>query len=121
MLRHILLHQQKPGPWLGALKMQLVRALFYLSLPTMPFSAIAATPQLQKWFPWLSFWVLAGAVILFFVVVGWWWDYKVMLPSEMAYNNAQSYKHENPYVKDMKDVKARLASIEIALKELAKK
>jgi hypothetical protein len=98
--------------------MQVIRALFYVSLPTLPFSAIAATPQLQKWFPWLSFWFLVAGVAVFFLVVGMWWDYVVMLPSEMAYNNKQSYKHENPYVTDMNAVKRSQIETERRLTEM---
>ena len=118
-MRQLLVRQYRIGPLLGALKMQSARAMFYLALPQLPVGIIAATPQLQKWFPGLSFWWLAGGAVAYFVIVGMWLDYKIMVPSEMAYNNKQSYMHDNPYVRDMAqaqkdiaEIKARLGPIE---------
>lgn len=117
-MRQVLVRQHNFGPWLGALKMQSSRAMFYLSFPQTPMVAIAATPQLQKWFPWLSFWWVILAFVLYFVIIGMWLDYKLMLPSETAYNNKQVYKHENPYVRDMNQARKDISEILERLKNL---
>ena len=111
-MRQLVTRQHNLGPWLGALKMQGARAMFYMALPQLPLTAIAATPQLQKWFPWLPFWVILATLAAFFAVFGMWLDYLLILPSEMSFNNAQAYKHKNPFQSDMAEVKTRLGRIE---------
>jgi hypothetical protein len=115
-MSQLLSRQYRVGPWLGALKMQGARAMFYVGLPQTPLIAIAAAPQIQKMVPWLSVWMIMVAFVIYFVVIGMWLDYKLMLPSEMAYNNAQAYKHRNPFQEDMAEVKQRLTDIERKLK-----
>lgn len=117
-MRQLLVRQYRVGPLLGALKMQSARAMFYLALPQLPMTIVAATPQLQKWFPELSFWFLAAGALVYFVIVGMWFDYKVMVPSEMAYNNKQSYMHDNPYVRDMAQAQKDISEILERLKRL---
>jgi hypothetical protein len=108
--------QYRVGPWLGALKMQGARAMFYVGLPQTPLIAIAAAPQIQRVAPWLSVWMILLGFVLYYVVIGMWLDYVLVLPSETAYNNRQAYKHQNPFQADMAEVKERLTSIEAKLK-----
>jgi hypothetical protein len=115
-MSQLLSRQYRVGPWLGALKMQGARAMFYVGLPQTPLIAIAAAPQIQKMVPWLSVWMIMVAFVIYFVVIGMWLDYKLMLPSEMAYNNAQAYKHRNPFQEYKAEVKQRLTDIERKLK-----
>ena len=114
-MRQLLLRQYNLGARFGALKTQGARAMFYVGLPQTPLIAIAAAPQIQKVFPWLSVWMILVAFIVYFVVVGMWLDYKLMIMSENSYSNIQAYKARNPYVEDIERISERLGRIEAKL------
>jgi len=83
------------GEWLGAWKIQIMRAQFYISMIQLVMIAITAKSQLQAWFPWLSFYliliILAVAVVLIAIV-----DYVFVIKSEYSYNSDQLYRHNSP-------------------------
>lgn len=82
---------------------------------------------ITEWFPWFSFPMLLGcmvALILLMMVV----FFKYVIPSQIAFNMQQNYKHRNPLVRDMgkvlenqKDMKKNQEEINKRLDRLEKK
>lgn len=72
---------------------------------------------IQKWFPWLNFWWLLGigaAAIIAVAAI----DYKLVHPSEIAYNQSQAWKHRSPVRKELGQMQQSITAIQGALEDL---
>ena len=69
---------------------------------------------ITKWLPWFTFPMLIGCMVLFILIMMVVF-YKVIIPSSIAFNMQQNYKHRNPLVKDIKE---GLRNDKLILKEI---
>ena len=111
-----IIKQSKPRLWLGGFQMQVSMAssyyLIYVNLAFMGlmFWHTTAAPWLRQFYPGAEFWMFVFFMGLFFSLV-MLFDRKVGLPSRQAYQNRQAYKHANPAVDDLQEIKAKVAEI----------
>jgi len=109
--------QHNIGSWVGGLKDIFTRALFYVT--AINFLLLAATAYhttlrdalLERQLAWMTFPVFIGlllVLILVLMVV----EYKLILPSTMAYLNAQVYKHENPIRRQLNRIEETLKALQ---------
>ena len=116
MLREKLLKQVKPRLWLGGLQVQVSMGLSYylvyvnLSFTGLMFWHTTAAPWLRQFHPGAEFWMFVIFMGLLFSSV-MLFDRKVGLPSRQAYLNRQAYKHDNPAVDDLQEIKKKVAEI----------
>lgn len=116
--------------WLGAFV-----NLLYFASPIMGMVGYAISgatlyavlyPTLNKWLPWISFgvFVLVAFVCIAILLVI---SYVVLYPSNLAFQNKQIYKHQNPIQRDLLLIKQKVgipltkaesAEVERLLKEL---
>ena len=122
-IRNLIFQQYLPfGMWLGAFQSQVYSAqsnigvIQFLLIVVMAYqSTIRAF--LFPIFPWINFgWFLIIGTILFLLLMIV--DYKIMMPSRMAYGNFQTYKHPNPVFEEIKTIKKNQDKILEQLKEL---
>ena len=100
--------------WLGGAKELVMRTMFYIT--AINFLLIAVTAYHTTLRPYLpiSFWgFLAFLVVV--VIIAMVIEYKIILPSSIAFLNAQVYKHRNPLVDDILEIKKKLERIEANL------
>lgn len=109
--------QHNPGYQIGGIKDLLIRVLFYVS--GINFVLLAATAYhttlrepIHQWMPWFTFPMFLGILVVL-VSLSMVLEYKLVLPSTMAYLNLQQYKHQNP-------IKAQLDRIEATLAKMQK-
>lgn len=111
-IRDRLMSQRKTGTLIGGVKEVVGHTMFWVSM--INFTLIAATaynttlfPYLSEKAPWFSFWlflvVLAVLVGLAMLV-----EYKLIIPSVMAFRNKQEYEHQNLLRKDLDEIKSKL-------------
>ena len=111
-----IIKQAKPKLWLGGIQMQVSMAssyyLIYVNLAFMGlmFWHTTAAPWLRQFYPGAQFWMFIFLMSLFFCLV-MLFDRKVGLPSRQAYQNRQAYKHANPAVDDLQEIKKKVAEI----------
>lgn len=107
-----LVKQKKTSPVLGAL----INAYTSTSILYSPLTLIGVATTvyglwgkatLVQWFPWMTFPILIGLIISFMIAMMVLF-YKVVIPSLIAFNVQQSYKHQNPLVADMQEVLKQL-------------
>ena len=116
MLREKLLKQANPRLWLGGFHVQIsqsrVNYLIYVNLcfMGMMFWHTTAAPWLRQFHPGAEFWMFVIFMGLLFSSV-MIFDRKVGLPSRQAYQNRQAYKHDNPAVADLQEIKLKVAEI----------
>jgi len=82
---------------------------------------------IHKWLPWFTFPMLLCCMILIILLMMVLF-YKVIIPSQIAFNMQQAYKHRNPLVADVQKILKqnaqsleRLEGIEKRLKDLEEK
>ena len=111
-----LLKQAKPRLWLGGFQVQVSMASSYyliyvnLSFMALMFWHTTAAPWLRQFHPGAEFWMFVIFMGLLFSLV-MLFDRKVGLPSRQAYQNQQAYKHANPAVDDLQEIKKKVAEI----------
>ena len=111
-----LLKQAKPRLWLGGFQVQVSMASSYyliyvnLSFMALMFWHTTAAPWLRQFHPGAEFWMFVIFMGLLFSLV-MLFDRKVGLPSRQAYQNQQAYKHANPAVADLQEIKKKVAEI----------
>jgi len=111
-----MLYQGRPNLWLGALKNLVVRTQSYYAIVNFVLLLITtltvSSTSINKYLPWLNlFWLLV--LLTVFVVVISIVDYKIIYPSEIAWNQQQAWKHMNPG-------RGEFAKLSIELAELKK-
>ena len=108
--------QFNKGYLIGALKTQLMRVQAYYSTVSLVLLAVAARPQLEEWFPWLSFPVILFLLFLIMVIAGVL-DHIFVIRSEYAWNGVQTWSNNNPVVKCLQDMQADISKIKRELEK----
>lgn len=106
-LKHLILRQYILGSWIGGIKYQFSRTLFYQSLPNMLLLAMAAINNAQERFHWLTLPILVGIIVAFYIILVIV-DHMLIQPSEIAWGNKQGYAHDNPVREDFVKLNVRL-------------
>ena len=96
--------------WLGALKVQYNATMSYMGIPNQLLLAIAAIATIQKWFPWVSFYLLLGMMAAGFLLLALF-HYYIIQPVEMAYNSKQGWKHNNPAQQRIDSIDKKVTAI----------
>lgn len=104
----LLFKQYNLGIWLGASFTQIVNGFVYITvINTFMLSVtVWSTPfasTIVSYIPWFNFWwfllalfICFGSIILF--------DLKFVYPARQAFQNKQSYAHENPVKADLERI-----------------
>lgn len=110
---------QRRVRYIGGIKNLFTRSTFYISI--LNFAMLAATSYVVvvKEFVNVPFWVFL-LVISGLVLIAMVFEYVVMLPSETAFLNWQSYEHENPIRTDLEEIKEELKKLKEIIKEKEK-
>lgn len=112
-----IIKQRAIGPWLGGAKNLLMRTVFYISAINFLLLAVTAYhTTLRPYLP-ISFWGFLG-ILVAILVVAMVFEYTIVLPSSMVFLNRQVYKHKNPLVEDVLEIKEKLERIEAKLTSL---
>lgn len=119
-MRRRFLQQYNLGEWLGAAITQASNAQFYNGLIQYGLVAVAATAQIQKWFPWVTFPMLLATLLLLFVLI-MILDFKFVTPARWTFTNRQAWKHESPIKDDTNAIKARLDIMQTQLNRIEEK
>ena len=87
-------------------------AMGWITLATFVFSGMSAwsSPAMlvaRGWFPWLSFPVFIGLILLLILFL-MWLQHKFAQPSIMVYWNKMFYEQDNPMTRDLKEIKKKL-------------
>jgi hypothetical protein len=117
--------QYKTGLGIGTLKAQISNTLFYVNTVQFFINLGMAYHTtygeiLIRWFPWINFFLVALILTIGFCFVGLL-DYKIALPSSMAFANQQGMKHNNPYIPYFDEMIANDKRNEKRLKRIEKK
>jgi len=109
-----IIKQSEMKPWLGGAKDLLMRTMFYIT--AINFLLLAATAYHTTLRPYLpmSFWGFL-AILVGLILIAMVFEYKIVLPSTIAFLNRQVYKHKNPLVEDVLEIKKKLDRIEAKL------
>ena len=113
-----ILKQSKPRFWVGGAKEVLTRIAMYFGL--INFVLIAPTayailsPYIKDAVPWMSFPVF---IVFWLAVIGvlFFLEYKLVMPSTLAFLNKQEYSHKSLLREDHEAIIKRLEKIEEAL------
>ena len=91
-----LIPKQRQIKYIGGVKTIFTRTQFYLSLINfLQMSIVTYTIVVKLRWPWMTWWqYLLGLVVV--VLVSGWFEFKIMLPSELAFANWQWWEHGNP-------------------------
>lgn len=120
MLKDKLLKQAKPRLWLGGFQVQLSQSManymiyFNLSFMGLMFWHTTAAPWLRQYYPGAVLWMFVLFMVLILTSL-MLLDRKLAYPSRQAYLNRQTYKHANPAVDDLRELKKNLKKL---MKEL---
>jgi hypothetical protein len=101
-----ILKQGKAPRWMGALQVQMSNSNYYMvyysqAMMAATFWFTAGSPTVEKYAPWISFWMFL-LFLVSSVVVLLFFDYKFMLPARQRFQNEQSWKHYNPWMAEIK-------------------
>ena len=115
-LKSKLTKQYHISGWVGALKDLFTRVVFYVT--ALNFVLLAATAYhttlretIQSQLPWLTFPVFLGVLVVL-VLISMVIEYKIVLPSTIAYLNEQGYKHQNPIRAQLDRIEKMLADMQ---------
>ena len=110
---------QKRVRYIGAIKNIFSRTTFYISI--LNFAMLAATSYVVvvKGIIDIPFWVFL-LFISVLVLVAMVFEYTVMMPSEYAFINWQSYEHNNPIRTDLEEIKEELKKLKEIIKDKEK-
>jgi len=112
-----ILPKQRSIRKLGAIKNLFTRTGFYISLLNfLMLSATAYQIVIKEYFSlsYVIFLFILCTIVLGAMGFEWW----IMLPSETAFGNWQTYEHQNPWRKDLEEVQENLR---IVMEELGLK
>ena len=101
--------------YIGAMKHVFVRTGFYITGINFIMLAMTTYQVVLKDYIQIPFWVFFLGLVSV-VMVAMVFEFVVMMPSEIAFTNWQSYKHNNPVRADLKIVKDELEEIKDLLK-----
>ena len=115
-----ILAQYQVGTWLGGIRSIFTQAQFYLGMVQFGMVAVLAYDgsighQLKIWMPWISFWWYASVLVVAYLCL-MAFEWKVVYPSIVALSNQQVYKHDNPMVADLQQIKRDIDLIKRELK-----
>jgi len=106
----MIIPKQKRIKYIGGLKLLLARSSFYISI--LNFLMLASTSYvvvIKKYF-YIPFWLFLLCMIL--IVIGAMiFEWAIMLPSEIAFTNWQTYEHNNPIRADLESIKRDLEEL----------
>lgn len=103
--------QKDTGQYIGALKELFGRTSFYITVINFFLLIVTAYyTTIRNFIPisFLSFMAIAVLIVCIAMVI----EYIVILPSSVAFQNHQAYKHTNPLKDDVKLILKRLDEIE---------
>lgn len=103
--------QRNTGQHIGALKELFGRTSFYITVINFFLLIVTAYYTTIRNFIPVSF-ISFMAFAVFLVCVAMVVEYVIILPSSMAFQNLQAYKHTNPLKDDVKLILKRLDEIE---------
>jgi len=97
--------------YIGGLKNVFSRAQFYLSLINFFQVSVVTYAIVVKgfaaWMTWYEYLALLGGVVIVAMV----FEYKIMLPSEMAFSNWQWWTHGNPLKPAIEDLQKEIREL----------
>ena len=104
-----LLKQKGLPTWVGGLQIQMQSSMMYVTIYnyimiTVTFW-VTAGPLVKGYIPWITLPIFVAIAITFFFCVIIPLDYKFVLPARIAFQVRQSYKHKNPAVADLQEIK----------------
>ncbi len=107
--------QYNVGPWLGASKDLLARALFYMTpinlfMLTATTYHVTAKAYISQFAPWINFWMFFGALV-FIAICAMVVEFKVVFPSSVSFSNIQNYKHGNLIRQDLERAMKKISEI----------
>ena len=100
---------------IGAMKELAVRTAFYISVLNFIMISVTAYNTTIKHYLDIPFWlfvVILGTIVFMAML----FEYAIVYPSVVAFNSRQWYKHNNPLVKDIKEIKEELKKLREDLK-----
>ena len=103
--------QKDTGQYIGAVKELFGRTSFYITVINFFLLIVTAYYTTIRNFVPISF-LSFMASIVFIVCVAMVVEYVIILPSSIAFQNLQAYKHTNPFKDDLQLILKRLDEIE---------
>ena len=89
------LKQFNLGSFVGGLRYQAAKSMFYMSMLSIFFTSSAAYAQIREWFPWVNYWMIAAFVVaLFFIVM--LFEHTFIYKSEITYISRNTFGEHNP-------------------------
>lgn len=100
--------QQNVPPHLGAvINVYQTTAILYAPLTLIgvvtTVYGLWGSTLLREYLPWFTVWHLVGCMVLFILMMMVVF-YKVIIPSIVAFNMQQAYKHRNPIAADLQNI-----------------
>ena len=119
------LKQYNVGIWLGGIKSTLQYTMFYITLINLILVATTAySVNIRAWaehyVSWFSLPIFAG-ILFVFIILAMLLEYKVVQPSTWAFTNWQTYEHNNPIKKDLKDIMDVLIKLDKRIESMKNK
>jgi uncharacterized protein involved in cysteine biosynthesis len=104
-----LLRQYNLGKWLGFSYSQTFNTMAYINIFMAGINLLTFwhTTMIQtrpEWLDWLSLPIFVGFILLVFGVVGFL-DYKMVMPARVAFSNRQFFRHDNPLLAELQEIK----------------
>ncbi len=119
-----LTRQYNVGGFVGGIKDILTRVILYVSFINFLLLAVTAyhttlESTLRTWMSWMTLPIFVG-ILTVLVLISMVIEYKIVLPSTIAYLNLQGYKHQNPIREQLDRVERTLADIQEKIQEQEK-
>jgi uncharacterized membrane protein len=108
--------QNETKAWIGGLKEVLGHTVFWVSMINFVLIAVTAYNTtlyiyINLYFQWMTFPIFMLFLVVL-VAIAMLIEYKIIIPSVMAFRNKQEYEHQNLLRKDLDEIKERLKGIE---------
>lgn len=103
--------QKNTGQHIGAIKELFGRTSFYITVINFFLLIVTAYyTTIRNFIPvsFITFMIFALSLVCIAMIV----EYVVILPSSMAFQNLQAYKHTNPLRDDIKEILDRITKLE---------
>ncbi len=111
-----LLRQSPPRTWLGALRIRIQRVQTYYAFVNLVLLLVTTytirEASIKQYIPRFNFWwlLILGAVLIVGAALI---DYKLVHPSEIAYNQSQAWKHKNPVRRELGRLEESINQLQI--------
>lgn len=103
------------GKWVGAYYTELTNSLGIVgmgsSLVNLTVLWAVASDKILSLFPWLTYPLFMGIVFFVVLVILPILDYTLLYKTRQAFQNRQGYAHDNPFKKDIEDVKTEIRKL----------